>query len=64
MQLITLSILFIQQVSSRIKKNGIWTGNDWYDPDVKIGVFNGMLWGDDTPTTERMTDAWLIEPQG
>jgi hypothetical protein len=38
-----------------ITKDGIWTGNDWYDDDSKIGVRNGMPYSDDAKVSRRIT---------
>ena len=38
-----------------IVENGIWTNNDWYDEEAKIGVRNGMPYSDDVKVSRRIT---------
>jgi len=33
-----------------IKTTGLWTGEDWYNADVKIGVENGIPYSNDATT--------------
>ena len=38
-----------------IVEDGIWTDNDWYDEEAKIGVRNGMPYSDDVKVSRRIT---------
>jgi hypothetical protein len=34
--------LLAAQTNAKIKKTGLWTGEDWYDSDTDLGVKNGI----------------------
>ena len=36
--LAVMALLALENVSAAIVEDGLWTGNDWYDNDIKIGV--------------------------
>ena len=37
-------------VKAAIQENGLWTGNDYYDNDSKIGAKNGVTYSKDADT--------------
>ena len=47
--------LMSHYAEAAIKKDGIWTGNDWYDDKTKIGVRNGVPYSNDTIVNHRIT---------
>ena len=38
----TIALVTLQKASAAIVDDGLWTGNDWYDEQTKIGVRNGI----------------------
>ena len=38
-----------------IVENGLWTGNDWYKDEYKIGVKNGVPYSNDPMVQRRLT---------
>ena len=41
MKQISAMALLLSWASAAIVEDGLWTGNDWYDENLKIGVNNG-----------------------
>jgi len=48
-------------VDAAIVEDGIWTGNDWYQEQFKIGVRNGVPYSDDSNTAHRITAPLSID---
>jgi hypothetical protein len=40
--------------TARIKTNGLWTDNDWYDDALKVGVRNGVPYSKDDAELRRL----------
>jgi len=43
------------QANAAIVENGLWTGNDWYDSTLQIGVHNGVPYSNDPKVSRRIT---------
>ena len=49
-----MALLTLENVSAAIVEDGIWTGNDWYDNETKIGVRNGVPYSNDWKVDRRI----------
>jgi len=51
-QVAVLSIF--SYTNAKIKENGLWTDNDWYDDVLKVGVKNGVPYSEDEAEMRRL----------
>ena len=47
--------------NAAIAENGLWTDNDWYDQDNKIGVVNGIPYSLDAKVSRRITSPLTVD---
>ena len=57
----TLALLSAQQAYGAIVADGLWTGNDWYDQNQRIGVANGVPYSDDADVQRRITASLTVD---
>ena len=53
--------LLLNWASAAIAENGIWTNNDWYDDNLKLGVRNGQPYSNDATQSRRITSPISID---
>lgn len=46
--------LLANHASAAIADNGLWTGEDWYDDTLKVGVANGVPYSNDPAMQHRL----------
>lgn len=46
--------LLANYASAAIADDGLWTGNDWYDSALKVGVANGVPYSNDPAMQHRL----------
>lgn len=44
-----------------IAENGLWTGNDWYDDNLKVGINNGVPYSNDPAASRRITSPLTVD---
>ena len=49
------------KTEAEIIKDGLWTGNDWYKDNIKLGVVNGVPYSNDPDTKRRITSAVAVD---
>lgn len=54
-------IAFASQASAAIVEDGLWTGNDWYDERLQIGVNNGVPYSNDAAVQHRITAPLTVD---
>ena len=47
--------------NAAIVEDGIWTGHDWYDDDLNIGIMNGEPFTNDPVVSRRITAPLSID---
>ena len=47
--------------NAAIAENGLWTGNDWYDSALEIGVINGIPYSNDPDVSRRITSPLTVD---
>ena len=56
----TLALLWTKAYAA-IAENGLWTGNDYYDNAIMIGVQNGVPYSNDPMTQHRLTAPLTVD---
>ena len=51
----------ISSTNARIADDGLWTGNDWYNSDAKLGVKNGIPFSKNLQMTRKLDAAMAID---
>ena len=52
---------FFAQVRAGIVADGLWTGADYYNDELMIGVTNGVPYSNDDETTRRIESAMAVD---
>jgi len=47
--------------NARIKVDGLWSGNDWYNNDAHMGVKNGIPYSEDDAMSRKLDAAMALE---
>jgi len=55
------ALALISQVRAGIKKDGLWTGYDYYDDNYNLGVKNGVPYSKDAKMTRLISAATTVE---
>jgi chitodextrinase len=58
---ISIAAIIAVSVRADIKVNGLWTNEDWYNHQHKVGVANGVPYSDDTATDRAITSPKALD---
>ena len=66
MIMVASSAMLLNMAEAAIAKDGLWTGNDWYDDKTHIGVKNGIPYSKDVKKQHFLKapetiDGWITE---
>lgn len=53
--------MLVSCANAAIAQNGLWTGNDWYDSALEVGVNNGVPFSNDASVNRRISAPLTVD---
>jgi len=58
---ISIAAIIASSVQAGIKQDGLWSNQDWYNHQHKVGVANGVPYSEDAATNRAITAPMALD---